>query len=139
MTETDHRAFIEHYFSTIDQRRFDELAGMFAPDYVLHFDGLPAMGAEAAAASMAGYFEAFPDLQHSIEEILVEGDRAVARIVITATHQGDLMGIPATQRPVLFGATNIYHFANGQIVEHWVNADSLGMLQQIGAVPQPGT
>jgi steroid delta-isomerase-like uncharacterized protein len=80
---------------------------------------------------------AFPDLQLSVEEILGEGDRMVGRWTMIATHSGELMGIPATGKPVELQGIDIVRIADGQIVEMWHIEDVLGLLIQIGVVPTP--
>ena len=53
------------------------------------------------------------------------------------THRGELMGVPPTGKAVSVPAILIYRIANGKIAEFWMNADTLGLLQQLGAVPVP--
>ena len=138
MSSRNNADLVTQYFAAIDAREFDKLQDMFAPEYALHFDGIPAMNAQSAASFFEAFIAAFPDLQHPIQDMLVDGDRAAARILVQGTHQGEFMGRPATGNAILIGAINIFHFANGRIVESWINSDSLGLLQQIGAFPMPG-
>jgi predicted ester cyclase len=55
---------------------------------------------------------------------------------VRGTHEGELMGIPATGKQVEFTETHISRIANGKIVERWGEWDVLGMMQQLGAVPR---
>jgi steroid delta-isomerase-like uncharacterized protein len=80
---------------------------------------------------------AFPDLQVTIEDMVAEGDTVVARETWRGTHHGAFMEIPPTGKQVQFAAMDIVRIANGKMVEHWGQTDSLGMLQQLGAIPQP--
>ena len=137
MPVDDPRTFIQRYFTAVDEQRFDDVGAMFGPSYIVHVDSLPPMTRAEVLPFMWGFFGAFPDLRHRLEEVLVDGDRAAARIVIEGTQEGELMGIPTTQKPVSFGAINIFHFSDGVIAEHWITTDTLGLLQQIGAVPAP--
>ena len=57
-------------------------------------------------------------------------------VVLTGTHQGDLMGIPATGKSVEFGGTDIIRIRDGKIAEHWGSTDTMSLMQQIGAVPE---
>ena len=59
-------------------------------------------------------------------------------IASRGTHQGEFMGIAPTGREVTWTETHVGRFENGKLVEHWGNSDDLGMMQQIGAVPEPG-
>jgi steroid delta-isomerase-like uncharacterized protein len=87
--------------------------------------------------SMARLLAAFPDAQFSIDDLIAEGDRVVIRHRLQGTHQGTFQGIPPTGKPVTVPAIGILRMANGQIAETWLNADFLGLLQQVGAIPAP--
>ena len=79
-----------------------------------------------------------PDLQGQIVDPIAEGDKVVWRYVTRGTHQGPLLGVPATGKGVEFTGTATLRLADGQIAEIWDNADALALLQQIGAVPPIG-
>jgi len=69
--------------------------------------------------------------------VLAEGDKVVARTTMTGTHQGEMQGIPATEKPVTQPAITIFRLANGKIVEGWYASDNLSMMQQLGVIPAP--
>ena len=77
----------------------------------------------------------FPDLHITEEQFLSEGDRVVGRFVAQGTHQGEFMGVRATGNEITISGINIMRIADGKIVEHWVNLDAMGVMQQIGAIP----
>lgn len=84
------------------------------------------------------YRAAFPDLRLEAEDVLVSGDKVVARARATGTHQGEFMGMPATGKRVDVQLIDITRFgADGLAVEHWGVLDALGMMQQLGAIPAP--
>jgi predicted ester cyclase len=58
--------------------------------------------------------------------------------VVRWTHEGELMGVPPSGNRVEFMETHISRIADGKIVERWGQWDAIGMMQQIGAVPEPG-
>ncbi len=74
-------------------------------------------------------------MSYVVEDLFAEGNRVAARITNTATHKGTLMGIPATEKKVTFSGIDIFRVADGKIVEEWSYGDSLGLMQQIGAIP----
>ncbi len=78
---------------------------------------------------------AFPDLHITGEDMIGEGDRLVIRHTIRGTHQHEFLGILPTGRQIAVAGVTIVRFADGQIVEHWLFNDALGMLQQLGAIP----
>jgi predicted ester cyclase len=74
----------------------------------------------------------------TLEDLVVEGGAAAARITFTGTHRGDLVGIPATGKRVEVGGMAILHVRGGKIAAQWTAADMLGLRQQLGAMPAPG-
>ena len=93
------------------------------------------MGIDAAKASIAGYRDAFPDLKVTIEDQIAEGDRVVTRWKAKGTQQGELMGMPATGKQATVTGITIDLIKSGRITESRTNWDTLGLLQQLGAIP----
>ncbi|MCB0061532.1 MAG: ester cyclase [Caldilineaceae bacterium] len=82
---------------------------------------------------------AFPDCHDTIDDLIAEGDKVVVRWTMRGTHLGEWPApwgpIPPTGKPVTFSAIHIFRFADGKIVERWAQVDTLGILQQINALP----
>ena len=78
---------------------------------------------------------AFPDIQVWVEETVSEGDRSVIRWRSEMTHRGEFLGVAPTGRRVMIRGISVMKFKDGKIVEGWDNWDQLGLLNQIGAVP----
>ena len=72
---------------------------------------------------------------HRVDDLIAEGDQVVARVSGYGTHAGEIMGIPATGKPLQFGSISIWRIADGKIVEHWSQVDILSLLQQVGIIP----
>ena len=107
-------------------------------DYVHHDPNSPEVhGPEPEKQLIAMYLDAFPDLHFTIEDLVTEDDKVAARLTACGTHQGELLGIPATQRQITVPMIETYRLADGKIAEQWVVMDVLGMLQQLGAIPSP--
>lgn len=129
------------------RRWFDEVVNggdlgladrLLAPDYVLHFPGFPApVDREAHKALVTAFRTAFPDWQETVEDVIGEDDRVVVRVVGRGTHRGDFQGVPATGRRVEAHGMGIGRIADGRIAEAWAAYDALGLLQQVGALPEP--
>lgn len=82
---------------------------------------------------------AFPDGLTTIDDIIAEGDKVVVLGTMTGTHQGELMGIPATGKAVRISGIDVVRFEEGQVVEHWGQWDTAALMQQLGvAPPLPG-
>jgi steroid delta-isomerase-like uncharacterized protein len=81
------------------------------------------------------YLNAFPDVKATVEDLMADGDKVVARVSYRGTHQGAFRGIPPTGKQIAVTGINIFRIANGKLVEHWGLTDRLAVLQQLGVVP----
>src|SRR5205823_14624824 len=95
-------------------------------------------GIEGSKQFIAMYLTAFPDVHFTVEDIIAEGDKVVTRLTVRGTQQGAFMGIPATGKQTTSTGIDINRIVDGKSVEHWLEMDTLGLLQQLGAVPAPG-
>jgi predicted ester cyclase len=112
-------------------------AATYVAEDCLNHAAIPeAQGRAGFVATMTKLRTAFPDLTHALEDIIVEGDRAVLRVTATGTNKGPLafarMPMPATGKSVKFEAIHIVRVAGGKIVEHWMGQDSIAMFRQLG-------
>jgi steroid delta-isomerase-like uncharacterized protein len=133
----ENKALIQRYFEEAWNRgNLSVLDEIVAADYVNHnpiAPGLPP-GPEGLKPIFSGMRAAFPDLHYTIEELIADGDKVVTRWAFRGTHEGELMGIPATGKQVNITGTQIERIVDGRIVEHWRQSDDLGMLQQLGVI-----
>jgi steroid delta-isomerase-like uncharacterized protein len=113
-------------------------------DEVLAVDGIDhdpasgqAPGIDGVKQTFTMFRTAFPDFYFTTEDQLAENDKVVSRVVTRGTHKGDFQGIPATGKKVKTEGIDILRFANGKAVERWGVFDNLGLLQQLGAIPEP--
>jgi steroid delta-isomerase-like uncharacterized protein len=97
----------------------------------------PVRGPRGFREFVAMYRTAFPDLRLTVEEQVGEGEIVVTRWTATGTHEGDLMGIPATGKQATTAGININRISGGKLVQGWGLFDQLGLLQQLGAVSVP--
>ena len=139
MSIEENTATIRRFFDELNKLNVAGLDDVCTTDFKLHFPGAPgALPREAAKQFFGMFFAAFPDIQHTLEDQLAEGDKVAVRLTIRGTQQGEFQGIPATGKAITMTSLNILHFANGKIAEQWVETDNLGLLQQLGAIPTPG-
>ena len=96
--------------------------------------GFP-QGLEGAAMMFGMYWGAFPTVRYEVNDIIAEGDRVVVRALLTGTHDGPFMGLPATGKPISVGLLEMLRCADGKIVEHWGGIQDLALFQQLGIVP----
>lgn len=127
---------LAHRWNLIFEGDFAIAEDIIADDCVYH-DGPPDLlpGPEGVKEWAIMFRSGFIDLRITEEEFIAEGDKVVGRFVAQGTHQGEFMGVRATGNSVTISGINIMRIADGKIVEHWVNYDALGLMQQIGAIP----
>ena len=126
----------QHYEKTAD---LEAAFALVSPGVVFHtLPGLPPTY-EGWYQAHSMFLAAFPDMQVTIEDEIGEGDKVVTRWTLHGTHQGELMGIPATHQHVSVNGISTDRIANGKVIEHWAELDILGMMQQLGVIPGPGT
>lgn len=132
----DHTATLRRAYDLINAHDIDAFGELLADDFVEH-EELPA-GAptrEGVKDFFRMQIAAFPDLAMTVEDVVVGGDKLVARVRFTGTHDGDFMGMPPTGRAVDVQVIDIMRFADdGLVHEHWGVFDAMGMMQQLGAV-----
>ncbi len=128
-----YRRFMEEVVTNGNFAVVDELV---SPDFVYHTPGSQDLKGPDGIKQMIGmYRTAFPDLHMHVEEQIAEGDTVVTRWTAHGTHNGELQGIPASGNEVTITGVAIGRFAAGLMVEETEIFDSLGMMQQIGAIP----
>jgi steroid delta-isomerase-like uncharacterized protein len=111
---------------------------LIARDYVGH-SSIETRGAQGYKQFFVAQRKAFPDIQYTVEDQVAEGDRVVTRWKARGTHRGELMGIPPTGKQGAVTGITIFRIVGGNVVECWTNVDELGMLQQLGVIPAPGS
>ena len=123
----------------LNQHQLDRAAEILAPTFVGRFAGAPGpvQGIDGWKAFFGGFLATFPDYRESVHDVLAEADRIAVRISFTGTHQGDFFGLPSTGKEVAAGGMAFMRIAGGRVVEQWTEADVIGLLQQLGAVPGP--
>jgi steroid delta-isomerase-like uncharacterized protein len=140
MSAQENVALVRRFFEEFCNGRRDELAEeLFTADHVYRDPQVPNVAGPRAMVEAVAVYQNGLNGHWGIEEILPAGDdRVVTRWTGTGVHQSDLMGIPATGKAIRVDAISVQRIAGGKIAEHWCVWDTLGLLQQIGAVPVPG-
>ena len=134
----DHAAAMRRLYDLINAGDIDGFGELLAEDFIEHEE---TPGLEPTKEGVKQFFRmykaAFPDLRMEAQDILVSGDKGVARARATGTHQGEFLGMPATGKSVDVQLIDIIRFGDdGLAREHWGVFDALAMLQQLGAIPE---
>jgi predicted ester cyclase len=130
------RRFYDEVFNKKNRAAIDEFIDPSCVDHAAP-PGTPG-GLKGVKQTLTMYLTAFPDLHFTVEDIIAEGDKVVARLTVRGTQQGVFMGIPPTGKQTTSTAIDINRIVGDKSVEHWLNMDTLGLLQQLGAIPAPG-
>lgn len=127
------KAVVRYLIETVyDQGEFGRLDEVLAPDYVLHDPTMPDVpGLEAAKEMITSTRTVLPDLHDTVEDLIADGDRVVARWTARGTHRAAFMGIEPTGRQVTIAGTSVYRFDKGKIAEEWKVWDLHGALRQV--------
>lgn len=136
-TTVDNAATMRSAYERISAGDISGFGDLVADDFVEH-DEIP--GLPPTKDGVLEYFRvlltAFPDLRLHVEDLLSDGDKSVARVRASGTHDGEFMGLPPTGKHVDMQLVDIMRFDDAGLVrDHWGVADMLSLLQQLGAVP----
>ena len=133
----DHAATARRFYELLSAGDLEGFGDLLADDFVEHEEtpGL-APTKDGVLDFFRMYRAAFPDLHFAPEDVLVSGDKVIARVRATGTNQGELMGMPPTDKAVDVQLIDILRFGDdGLATEHWGVFDALKMMQQLGAIP----
>lgn len=125
--------------SVFNEHRPERARDFMTPDVVWHGNSLGTVkGIENQTALLTAFLGALPDLRAEVEDVIASDDLVVMRLVVTATHRGDLLGIPATGRRVQWNAVDIYRVTDGgRISEEWACDDMATFGSELGAFSLP--
>jgi predicted ester cyclase len=134
----ENKAIIRRFYAELDKHNFDIYDELCTDDYVSHFPGSPeAQDRSTRKQTSRSFYEAIPDIVHTLEDIIAEGDRVAARGIGRGTHTGPFGDLAPSGRKIEFTGMRFYRMVNGKIAEEWANLDLLGLQRQLGALPMP--
>jgi predicted ester cyclase len=136
MSESEqNKAAVRGCFEEASRGNFAALESILSPDYVLHPEGV--RGVEGLTAMVQGYRDAIAGLTVTIEQQFTEGEYVATRHTIRGRHEGELMGTAPTGRELEFTGLTISRCREGRIEEEWELVDTISLLGQVGALPEP--
>ncbi len=142
--EQRNRAIIREHVDRINREGPKAAAEGFAEG--LTHQGHP-VTRESRVRVLEDIFNTFPDYHSEILEMVAEGDSVVVRSRVSGTHRGVgklavnggmLVGVPPTQKRFEVETIHWYKLRDGKIVEHYAGRDDVGMMRQLGLVPEIG-
>ncbi len=137
MLSDDKADLVRRRFEALDRGNFDVLDELFSPEYELHPGATSeALSLDQTKALYRSLYDAFPDLEHTIERQLVDGDRVVTLWIASGTHRNSFLGAEATGSRVTFSGINVYTVADGKFIRSDVSWDLLPVLRQLDISPR---
>jgi steroid delta-isomerase-like uncharacterized protein len=134
MSPEDNKEIVRAAFAPLDTI-VESHDALYGSDWVGHFPGMPPLDADGHRQYSEAMIGAFPDLERTIEDLVAEGDKVVARWTAEGTNSGPFQGMPASGKFARSSGITIFRIADGRIVEEWSESDMIGLLGQIGALP----
>ena len=140
MSVEANRLLVGRYYASVGGAGdLADLEIFISPEYVDHnSEPSSPRGPEIVRAHFTALRTTFPDFTLSIEFMLADGDFVATRVRGRGTHNGEWMGIRPSGRVVHLRGINIDRIESGRITEHWGEADTVGMLLQMGVDPFSG-
>ena len=129
------KALVRRYYDACNRRDMPAVFDCLHPDCI-HHSRLSEYPKHGVAFAFEATYAAFPDMQWTIEELIAEGDRAAALVLIEGTHLGEYLGAVGTGKRVAVRSVDIARVRDDRFVEHRGVLDELHLLAQIGVVPQ---
>jgi len=129
------RRLVEEVFV---QGRAETVDEIVSPEFRSHSWPSTGDGRGDVKGAIERVSQGLTDIGFSIDDVIAEDDRVAVRVTATGRQVGEFMGMPPSGKSYRIGEIHIFRIADGQIVEHWDQIDTLSMLQQLGALPQRG-
>lgn len=135
----DAKLIVKRLFEEPWKGNFDVIDEFVAPNYVGHdpAEPEPIRGPAGLRANIEKYLAGFPGGGITVDDQIVDGDKVATRWTGRGTHTGEVAGIAPTGKEVTVSGLTISRLEGGMVVEEWVTWDTLGMLIQLGAIPEP--
>ena len=137
--EEQNKALVKRAYEKLNKGNIEAFKESFAPECEFYYPSNRAkpISREFNIEGIKMGFRAFPDFNQRIEELYAEGDRVIARLIASGTHEGDFLGTPATGNKIEYSAIIIVRIENGTIIEQRIEADIFGFYRQLGMALKP--
>jgi steroid delta-isomerase-like uncharacterized protein len=138
---TENKNIVRRLYDEVwNKRKLDSVAELISPSHALNdpFVSGSQVGPELYRRRVLELTVSFPDLRFTLDDLIAEKEKVVASWVISATHKGDFMNIPATGKKVSVEGITIHYVRNGKILDSNARWDTVGLLRQLGAFPPLG-
>ena len=139
MMTSDNKAIVRRFIDEVFRRgSFDSVDELVTEDFTPHTWGPTPPGRDGLKQAIERVSKGLTDTSMTIDDVIAEGDRVAVRLTSSATQSGPFMGMPASGKRYEIEEIHWFLLRDGRIAEHWHQADFLGMLRQLGAMPGGG-
>jgi predicted ester cyclase len=121
------------FIDALNKRNFSLLREIVSEEYT---GPQGKKGVEAFQQSLLGFIEAFPDVQWHMEEIICDGERCSAKWKVSGTQKGTFIGFEPHGETIHIDGVGSFELKKGKIVSSSILTDRLGLLQQLGILPE---
>jgi predicted ester cyclase len=143
MSIDENKTLVRRYIEAVDKNDSSDWSVIdeyVAEDFVAHNPPFPGVSLDREGLKEAAeIFRCATPGTHEIGLQVAEGDLVVSQIIGHGVHSGEFMGIPPSNKEVETEGIAIHRIREGKIVEYWATVDVARVMQQIGAMPGPGS
>ena len=137
MSTEENKALVRRWYEEFNKHSLAGIAEDCVPGYVVHGTSVfPDTDLAGMQLWCTVLWTALPDMHVVVEDLIAEGDKVVSRLTIRGTHRGEYMGIPPTGKQASLTGIEIDRIEDDKVVESCFSQDMLGLMQQLGAIPQ---
>lgn len=134
MSTQQNKENARRFFLAQDRQKGPLDLELIASDYRATIGSNPTMDIAAHSSFGVMFYQGFPDIYHTIDDVLGEGNRVVVRFTLRGNHTGNFMGIPATGKSIEVSAIALLSFQEGKVAELKAVFDQVGLMQQLGVM-----
>lgn len=132
--DVDNVALITRLNDVVNGRNYDEMDELFAESFVDQNPAWSVTDLDELKGIIRAAHEALDFTSHHDLIYAADGGKVVIHITFTGRHVGEFLGQAPTGKRVEWTSIEVYRIENGRIVERWVQADTTGLMRQLGAV-----
>lgn len=135
MSTEHNKSVARQFFMEQDRRKGPLDPEIVAADYVARIGSNPPMDIAGHSGFGVMFYQGFPDIYHTIDDVIAEGDQVTVRFTLRGAHTGNFMGIPATGKSIEVSAIAMLSFVTGRVSTLTAQFDQIGLMQQLGVIP----
>ena len=134
MTAISARELGPLFFKEQDRLEGGPNVDLCAPSYSATIGNNPPMPLAGHQGFATAFYTGFPDMTHTIEDVIAEEGKVAVRVTFNGTHTGNFMGLPATNKTVRFGGMMFLQVENGRVTQLHGQFDQMALMGQLGAL-----